>query len=476
MAGLDLTHPVDPAEVGVDPAGVVELVEALETEAAVEPHALVILRHGRVIARGGWRPHSPDRAGLVYSLSKSFTSTALGLAVDAGLVGLDEPFIAFFPEVDGPEVSERTRRLKVRHLAAMATGHAVDMWPVLRGTPAGDLFRVFARMEPEAEPGSLFAYNQLATYSIAEIIRRRSGQRLLDYLRPRLLEPMGLRLAGWQQFQPGLDLGFSGLFASADAVAALGQLYLRRGLWQGRRLLSEAWVDQATRFQVDNSTRPGQEDPDWRQGYGFQFWISRHGYRGDGAFGQYCLVLPDQDMVVALTSQTLAMQSVLDLIWDNLLPAVGRRGTPQAEDPLADRQVELPDLGGDGTGDIVFSADSVNFQVAGGREVDLTPPLVSAVELRLAGGVGTVRLGDGQSELRLAARRGAWTTTEAGPDSPITVAVGWDRDDQSVRVDLLFLETPHHAVLTCDLQTGACSIDWQTPPLVGCGLRDLGRP
>ncbi len=180
--------------------------------------------------------------------------------------------------------------------------------------------RGFLLTPPDEEPGSVFAYNQPCTYTLAAIVRRASGESLVDYLRPRLLDPLGIDDLAWKRDDTGAELGFSGAYAPTAAVAAPRQLYLQRGVWEGRRILDEDWVDAATSTQVAN---PDEENADWRQGYGFQFWMARHGFRGDGAYGQFCVVLPEQDVVLALTGQSLDMQAVLDAAWQH--PAAGDR-------------------------------------------------------------------------------------------------------------------------------------------------------
>ena len=137
----------------------------------------------------------------------------------------------------------------------------------------------------------MFAYNQPCTYSLAAIIQRVTGQTLTQYLRTRLFDPLGIGQVGWQQYPDGRDIGYSGLHATTDAIARLGLLYLQRGVWNGARLLSEEWVAEATRLQIES---PNEPNPDWRQGYGFQFWMARHGYRGDGAHGQFALYFPNK--------------------------------------------------------------------------------------------------------------------------------------------------------------------------------------
>ncbi len=296
----------------------------------------MLLRHGAVVAEGWWAPYGPDRPHLLYSLSKSFTSTALGFAVAEGLVSLDDTVLSHFPELDAEITDPRSRRILVRHVAAMASGHLTDTIDLAREIDPVDLVRGFLLLPPDREPGTVFAYNQPCTFSIAALIQRAAGMPLTDYLRPRLFDPLGIGEVGWLTDPRGRELGFSGLHATTDAIAKLGQLYLQRGTWHGRQLLDAAWVDDATRSHIAN---PDGENPDWRQGYGFQFWMARHGYRGDGAYGQFCVVLPEHDVVLAITGQSLDMQAVLDAAWTHLLPAfaaaTGDADVPSRSSPSA---------------------------------------------------------------------------------------------------------------------------------------------
>jgi CubicO group peptidase (beta-lactamase class C family) len=276
---------------GVDPAGIDAFLDTLEAASDVEPHSLMVLRHGQVLAQGWWAPYEREQPHLLYSLSKSFASTALGLAVGEGLVDLDATVLSYFPELDADITDPRSRSMRVRHVAAMASGHLSETLERALTNDPVDLVRGFLLVPPDREPGTVFAYNQPCTYTLAAIVQRLSGQTLVDYLRPRLFDPLGIGQVGWQQHPVGRDLGFTGLHATTDAIARLGLLYLQRGVWNGTRLLSEAWVAEATSVQVAN---PDESNPDWRQGYGFQFWMARHGFRGDGAYGQFCIVLPEQ--------------------------------------------------------------------------------------------------------------------------------------------------------------------------------------
>ena len=244
----------------------------------------------------------------MYSLSKTFTGTALGLQLGEGRLSLDDLVSEHLPELfDG--VDPATRRLKIRHIASMATGHDRETFLEALAIDPADPVRGFLKIPPDAEPGTLFAYNQPPVIALATILQGLAGERLTEYLRPRVLDPLGISEFRWAQIRPGLDMGFSGVHTNLDAVARLGQLYLDDGVWNGRRILPEGWVADASAVHIAN---PQREEPDWQQGYGFQLWMSQHGYRGDGAFGQYMVVLPEHDAVVAMFSCTEPMQAVLD--------------------------------------------------------------------------------------------------------------------------------------------------------------------
>ena len=462
-----------PSAVDVDAQGVLALLDALEADPAIEMHSLMVLRHGTVLAAGWWAPYSAQSAHLLYSLSKSFTSTALGLAVAEGLVTLDDRVVDHFADLAVGVTDERTSRMLVRHLASMATGHLDDTWQRVVAADVEQPVRGFLRLPPEREPGSVFAYNQSATYTLATLLQRVTGETLTDYLRPRLLDPLGIGPVGWQQHPAGQDLGFTGLHATTDAVARLGQLYLQRGRWGGRQLLSQEWVAEATRVHVAN---PDQPNPDWRQGYGFQFWNARHGYRGDGAFGQFCLVLGDQDLVVASTAATEAMQSVLDAVWEHLLPAVDRGSSDAADRELAERldRLAVPEPPAASPpaepwpGGVLAPSGGTCAAQPSLRtvEVEQTPD-----GWRLA----LVEAGDASAEdrLELDAIGRPWPMTIT--TVPTAVAGGWTPDG-GLRFDVRFLETPHTLVVTCHPSAGTFDARWTVPPLAATRLRRLRSP
>ena len=450
-----------PASQGVDSRRIGQFLDAFEAAPGVDPHSLMIVRHGHVVAEGWWAPYSRDRRQLLYSLSKSFTSTAAAFACAEGLLRLDDPVISYFPEFEAEITDPRTRSILVRHLLSMASGHSEEQWGEAVTRDPHEPVRGFLLGGPDQEPGTVFAYNQPCTHTVGAIIQRAAGERLLDYLRPRLFDPLGIGDLAWRQRPAGRDLGHSGLHATTDAVAKLGQLYLQRGVWNGVRLLSEEWVEQATRQQIDNSG--SGENADWEQGYGFQFWMSRHGYRGDGAYGQYCVVLPEQDAVIAITSETIDMQAVLDLVWQHLLPSFDGEPDADADVELAERlsQLALPSCTGSaaenaGTDAFVCTADKGPIAELRAEQCpdDSGDWLLTLTE-RVVEEPISFEYGSfprGPFTLRLTPG-GDWRTS--GPDElPTAVSGGWT-DPDTLRFDVLFLETPHRMYVTCDLAEGS---------------------
>ncbi len=314
-----------PEAEGVASPAVLAWVEAVERDVDAL-HSFMLVRHGKVVAEGWWAPYERDRPHMLYSLSKSFAATAIGFAADEGKLGLDDRVASFFPDRLPAAPGENLLRMRVRDLLCMGSGHPKDTLAPMKDGADPDWVKVFFAQPVEHEPGTHFCYNTGATYMLGAILEKVTGQSLTDYLTPRLFEPLGIRKPTWETSPQGVTTSGYGLKVRTRDIAALGQLYLRKGVWNGRRLLTEKWVDAATSKQISNGDKP---ESDWAQGYGFQFWRCRHNaFRGDGAFGQYCVVMPEQDAVLAITSGLGNMQQVLDLVWAHLLPGLKSGALP----------------------------------------------------------------------------------------------------------------------------------------------------
>ena len=304
---------------GIASSAILRFVEALDSQIH-EIHSFMLLRHGSVVAEGWWSPYGCETPHTLFSLSKSFTSTAVGLALTEGRFSIDDPVLAFFPEETPAEVSKLLAAMRVQHLLTMSTGQAVDTWSSMVDRPDGNWIKGFLEVPVLYPPGTHFVYNSGATYMLSAIVQITTGMTLRDYLEPRLFAPLGIKNATWQESPQGITAGGIGLSLKTEDVAKFGQLYLQKGMWQGKQLLSEAWVEEATATQIANGAGI---QVDWAQGYGYQFWRSRHNaYRGDGVFGQWCIVMPEQDTVLAITGglDIFDSQEPLNLVWEMLLP------------------------------------------------------------------------------------------------------------------------------------------------------------
>jgi CubicO group peptidase (beta-lactamase class C family) len=285
-------------------------------------HSVMLLRHGRVIAEGWWAPYDAASRHELYSLSKSFTSTAVGFAVAEGLIRVDDEVLKFFPEDAPAEPAAQLKAMRVQDLLTMTVGHQDEV----SSAPDQLSAKSFLAQPVPHKPGTHFKYNTPATFMLSAIVQKRSGQTVLDYLQPRLFDPLGITRPAWTTNFQGISLGGYGLRVRTEDIARFGQFYLQQGRWNGDQLLPASWIQAASSRQVSNGSNPKS---DWDQGYGYQFWRCRNGaYRGDGAFGQYCVVFPEQDAVLAITSGLKDMQAVLNVVWDSLLPGFQKRRLP----------------------------------------------------------------------------------------------------------------------------------------------------
>lgn len=455
-----------PHEQGVNPQG---LLDFLEAAADLELHSLMVLRHGHVLAEGWWAPHQPDDIQLLYSLSKSFTSTAAGFAIAEEHFGLDDRVLDFFPEAELGDVDDHLRDLRVRHLLSMATGHLEDTLDRVVTGSRQDLAHGFLAIPPDQEPGSIFCYNNTATYMVSVILQRTTGERLLDYLRPRLLDPLGITDALWQQDSQGHNIGFSGLHLATEAIARFGQLYLQQGIWDDQQLLPPGWVEEATRVHI---TTEHKETVDWQQGYGFQFWRARHGYRGDGAYGQFCIILPEQQSVIAITSATEDMQAVLDAAWTHLLPAM--QESTIAPDPEAQGRLTAT-LAGLSLPTITDAVPTAEVDLAlqylpAADWPDGTFPAVDAITVARNDARWSLRLTVATSDHLLPCGSGSWadsvTPISAALGERVRATGGWT-SPSTFTAEVSFARSPHRLLISCENRDGrpVFQLGWNVPPL-----------
>ena len=460
-----------PEQQGISSAALLSFVEAVDTTVDAM-HSVMLVRHGRVVAEGWWGPYAAGTSHVLYSLSKSFTSTAVGLAVAEGKLSLDDEVLKFFPNEAPAQPSANLRAMRVRDLLRMNTGHQTEPSFI---TPAdstmGDatwIKRILAHPVP-FKPGTHFLYNSAATYTLSAIVQKVTGQAVVDYLRPRLFVPLGIESPVWVASPQGISAGAYGLSIRTEDIARLGQLYLQKGMWNGRQLLPAAWVEEATARQTSNGSAPTS---DWDQGYGYQFWRSRHGtYRGDGAFGQYMMILPQYDAVLAITSGVRDMQAVMNNVWDKLLPAMSPEAMPEntaarraLERKLSTLMVRLP---------VGLPSSSVAATVSR-RWYDL--PLndrgIHAIALDLTPGSAALMVRTDVGESRTPIGLGSWATSRTGfangiekflsvPAEPAVAASGAWTADSVFTVKLVARETPYYSTIVFRFDQDRLLLDTQ---------------
>jgi len=443
-----------PEALGIPSAAVSAFLDAVEASVG-GLHGLMLLRHGQVAAEGWWSPYRPEYPHALYSLSKAFTSIAVGLAINEGHLCLDDPVVWFFPEAAPAHIAPHLDALKVRHLLSMNTGHHRDASGAAFRRVDRNIAKRFLRLPIRHEPGTWFVYNTAATYMLSAIVHRRTGMPLAEYLQPRLFDPLGIAPPRWESDPDGVNMGGFGLNLKTEDIARFGQMLLQKGSWNGREVVPAEWIERATSLQSDNANQPGS--PDWTQGYGYQFWLCRHGaYRGDGAFGQYCLVMPEADAVLAITSGVSNMQAVLDAVWEHLLPAMG---APLPPDPAATALVER--LAGLEIPIITGKRESpTGREIAGLRyKLDENPAGFKTVTFRSRRPQATLRISDRAGAHRILIGHGQmladWTTLEITlgrvrrqkREQNIAASGAWTAPD-TYTARLVFTETPFIRTVT----------------------------
>jgi CubicO group peptidase (beta-lactamase class C family)/predicted glycoside hydrolase/deacetylase ChbG (UPF0249 family) len=448
-----------PEQQGISSSAILEFIEAADKEIDAM-HSFMLVRHGHVVTEGWWAPYDAETPHILYSLSKSFTSTAVGLAIAEGKFSLDDEVLKFFPEDAPAEPSANLRSMRVRDLLRMCTGHQTEA-PLLRDEPGSKMrgepwTKKFLAHPVPFKPGTHFLYNSPATYMLSAIVQKVTGTTALDYLRPRLFEPLGFENPTWVASPQGISVGAYGLLVRTEDIASFGQLYLQKGAWKGRQLIPAAWIEEATALETSNGSNPRS---DWDQGYGYQFWRSRHdSYRGDGAFGQYCLVMPELDAVVAITSGVRDMQLPLNLVWEKLLPAM--KAEPLPEDAAARRKLEAKLAGltvqlpsGQPTSPLAANVSGKSYEFS---ENDRD---IQAMALDFSSGSPTLVVRAAGGEKRTPIGLGSWTKSRDGfangldrllsvPAHPVVAASGaWTASDVFT-VKLALCETPFYSTLS----------------------------
>ena len=317
---------VSPESVGISSEILLRMMKQLTELRYI--NSIIILRHGCTVLEAWQEPYCRETPHQLFSLSKSFTSCAIGLAQAEGRLKITDKLVSFFPEYDSCITDPRMRKATLKDLLTMRSGHLACATKYMIGH--SDYVKGYLSSPLDTEPGTRFTYNSGATYILSAVIRQVTGENVREYLLPRLFDPLRISPGIWECCPRGINLGGWGLSLTTGDLAKFAQLLLQHGKWNGHQLLPADYLAEATRKQADNSMN---ENPDWKLGYGYQFWISQHGYRGDGASGQLAVVLEEKDLCIAVTSCLNNMQELLNIFWSELIPHLHDDLLP--EDPAA---------------------------------------------------------------------------------------------------------------------------------------------
>ena len=441
----------------------------------IEFHSVMVLRNGFVIGEGWWAPFAPQYRHTLHSLSKSFTSTAVGLAISEGHFTVESPVISFFPDMLPKEISPNLAAMKVKHLLTMTTGHQVDNG--LR-TNVAPWVQTFLGAPIVHEPGTFYMYNTSASYMLSAIVTKTTGKTVLEYLTPRLMEPLNIVGADWEVSPQGINTGGFGLRIKTEDIAKFSQMYLDKGKWNGKQVIPESWVEAASKEQWTFTSNPfggksPKEHDDWQQGYGYQFWRTQHnGFRSDGLYGQFGIILPDQKTVVAITEQSFNTQKTLNFVWDVLLPGLQKDKLPAnntAQQKLkakeAALQLKFPPLSV--TSPMIASISSKKFML------DTNPLGAKAVTFNFNSGGGELIASYDDGDRKLAFGINRWEKDKNGimlnkqlpfpvtslPNvaSPVAANATW-QNDNTLYLDIRPVETVTGDSITCTFTGNAVKL------------------
>jgi CubicO group peptidase (beta-lactamase class C family) len=438
------------ASAGVDSREILGFLDDVKA-AGLELHDLMIWRDGVVTAEGWHWPYSADRRRMSHSMTKSVTACAIGMLVDDGRLSLDGKVSSFFPEIDIVPGSA-TSRMTVEDLLTMRSGHAGEVSGSIWRGIASSWIDEFFRIPLDHEPGTVHVYSSAASYMLSAIVTRVTGETIHAFLTPRLFEPLGITNICWDMGPDGINPGGNGIsFTTADGLK-IGVLHAQKGLWQGKRILSERWVEQATR---------GHGVPD----YGYHWVIGDGYYAALGVFVQMVVVFPDSNAVIALHGAMDESAVLLPHLKRHFPAAFSNHGNAQADEQLEGR---LSDWAATPTLSSQAPGNEAGF--AGQWIVDDTAVGLSRIDLDFMPHEIRLALTDGEGTHRVAAARDGWTIAPAYlpgaalhhgyrmEGMPTVAGARWIAEDR-LEIVLHFVESAFRDTFTFTLVDGALQME-----------------
>jgi CubicO group peptidase (beta-lactamase class C family) len=464
-----------PETEGVSSNDIIRFLDAA-AKSKTEFHSFMLLRHGKVIAEGWWNPYRADLKHTLYSCSKSFTATAIGFAVQEKLLSVNDKVISFFPNELPDTVSNYLADLTIRDVLSMSDGQKPDPTSAVAAKDS-NWVKGFLATPVLEDPGTTFLYNSLGTYILSAIVQKVTGQQMIDYLRPRLFDPLGIQGMDWETDTRGINTGGWGLRLKTEDMAKFAQLFLQKGNWNGKQILPAAWIEEASTakiMQKPDATETEKQSNDWVQGYCYQMWRCRNNaYRGDGAFGQYMIVMPEQDAVLAITAETPDMQEEINLVWQYLLPAFKKDKLPEDKAAVARLKEKIRSL----SIPIPPKHKSATATKITGKSfaIETNDKHMQNISFSFKKDVCNVTLKTDTATFRFDFAAGEWQSGITNKPAPSLTAgmientsmlypakilgsYTW-QDDNTLKLVLRYIESPHTETFTCHFNENKVTLD-----------------
>lgn len=311
-----------PEEQGVPSKALIELFDAMHNMEQTDIHSMIVMRHGKVVGEFYPAPFAPQYQHTQYSSSKTLVSLAAGIAIDENRLRLTDRVATFFPEYLPDSICTNLADMTVRDLLTMQSGIKPD-WGMRAKTT--EWIKTFLGKPVPNKPGEVFAYDSMVTYMISAIVQKVTGKTVLEYLKEKMFNHMGVTVVNWEESPEGINTGGWGLHIQSESLAKVGQMWLDGGVWNGKQIVSKEWIEQMSAKQANGGD----------YGYGYQVWMCKYpsAVRADGALGQYVIVVPEKDVVIVLTEASFTNgKPQRNLIWDNFLPQLVDEPLPASKD------------------------------------------------------------------------------------------------------------------------------------------------
>jgi len=447
----------EPREAGVNAL----LVEAFLDDAAatgLDIHGVMLHRAGRVVAEG-WRwPYRADRPRIMHSATKSVLACAIGMALAEGRFGLHDKVVSFFPELIRGSIDAKLAAMTVEHLLTMRAGHGAEtsgsIWRGIATSWTAEFFKI-PLVYP---PGTTFMYTSAASYMLSAILTRVTGQTLHDYLKPRFFGPLGIVAEQWDLGPDNVNPGGNGLTMKTADLLKLGILHAQGGLWEGRRILTEAWIAEATRSHGDD--------------YGYQWTTSAGGtYAAIGIFMQFVMVFPRHQATLAVVGASQEGSQVYRPVVQRYFPRAFEEQLPASQAQEADAHLRSRLLAVGRQPPIAVNSSDTAARVSGKSfRIEPNPLGVTAVSFVFENDRCVFHLVDAAGDHSVVCGLRAWLeshTDVPGADlhhgyalqSAVVVASAAWTDANTLRMSWIFAETAFQDTVVCRFDHDSVTVE-----------------